>query len=165
MQNDLENNIVNIDVNINNEEKKTADDESNNSSGNYDIIDSKTLRKDIMINNIYPAYKYEIENGLQNIKKWGKIANFLFSTTFIITLISMLISFGAGEFKSISYLSYLAGAINMMSLCSDRFAHYCASRCSSETKKVNILIKSIGINDEIPDTTMISFGDRVTKKE
>jgi hypothetical protein len=134
---------------------------ASNVSNNYDIIDSAQLREYIIVKKIYPAYVKEIEEGLYWRKKWNMVGSLFFTLTFVVVSVSTIISFSVPQFPNISYISYLAGCFGTLALMCDRFAHYCKSQSSESTKKVNILLKSIGINDSLPDvaSTMANNND------
>jgi hypothetical protein len=129
----------------------------------YKIIDNRDLRKKIITELLYPIYYKEVKSSLEWRIKWTELSSFFFIFTTIIVSMSSILSFSAPQFPNIPILSYIAGCVNIIALMSDRFAHYCVSQSSTNTKKTNILINSIGINDTIPDVASSSVPDFVTK--
>lgn len=134
----------------NDTEKTNAPDE------NYHIIDSRIIRKLIIEKKLYPTYENEIDDGLLWRNRWSKMASCFFTVTFIVMAASTIISFSAPQFPDIHIISYLAGCFGVVALMCDRFAHFCSMQSSNNTKRVNMLMKSIGINDTIPDAETVS---------
>lgn len=132
---------------------------SHGSDGNYTVIDSKRLRTKIITEYIYPSYEDEICNNLMQRKLWATMFSIFSSLTIIMICASTIVSFSVPQFPNIDYVSYLAGILGVIALMCERFAHYCSSQGSSSTQKVNVLLKSIGIHDSLPDTLVISPPD------
>jgi len=83
-----------------------------------------------------------------------------FCTISAITMsVSTILSFSAPQFTHVNFASYLAGCFGVVAICCDRFSHYCDTKSSFSTKKVNMLLKSLGIKYKLPDISMISSND------
>jgi hypothetical protein len=128
---------------------------------NYHIIDSRLIRKRVIENKLYPTYEEEINDGLIWRNRWTKISSCFFTITFIVMATSTIISFSAPQFPDVHIMSYLAGCFGVFALMCDRFAHFCNVQSSNNTKIVNMLMKSIGINDTIPDISTVSGGSSI----
>jgi hypothetical protein len=77
---------------------------------------------------------------------------------------STFLTFCASKFTNIDYLNYLAGALGLISLINDRFAHFANKKSSECTTMVNVLLKSIGVNDTIPDISIQVVGNTEVNK-
>lgn len=155
--NETDSNSNIVDLNSNGNRTRESDE-------SYHIIDSRKLRRRIIENKIYPAYEKEIDEGLIWRNKWAKISSCFFTLTFLIMSVSTIVSFSAPQFPEIGIISYSAGCLGVIALISDRFAHYCSSQSTSNTKRVNMLMRSIGINDSIPDVALSSLSDGAMKE-
>lgn len=122
----------------------------------YKIIDSQKLRQDVIEDKIYPAYLKDLDDGLTWRRYWSIIASIFFTSTFVIMSASTILTFIAPQYPNEKYISYISGILGICSLMSDRFAHYCSGQSSNSTRKVNILLHSIGIDDTMPDLSIVS---------
>ena len=123
----------------------------NDKISNYSIIDSKQLRKDIITNKLYPYYLTQIDEHLVYIKIWSRL-HYIFSTISVIMIsASTIVSFSVPQFPNVNYINYIAGVLGVIAVMCDRFSHYCSAEGTSNTQRINLLMKSIGINDTIPD--------------
>ncbi|AYV80313.1 MAG: hypothetical protein Gaeavirus30_3 [Gaeavirus sp.] len=149
----LLNTVIDITPHVNTDPTTTTTD------SNCSMFNSHIIRKRILDTKIYPMYMEEIDNSLKWRDIWARMSSCFFTVTFIIVSVSTIVSFSAPQFPTIHEMSYLAGCFGVLALISDRFAHYCTAQSTSNTKKVNILLKSIGINDIIPDIANASIVD------
>lgn len=142
----------------NNEIKDDKEIESigSGSMGGYREIDSKKLRMEIITEQIYPAYKEEITSNLTQRKVWSTMFSIFSSLTIMMVASSTIVSFSVPQFPNVHYISYLAGVLGVVALMCERFANYCSAQGSASTQRVNLLLKSIGINDELPDTITVA---------
>ncbi len=134
-------------------------------SKDYTIIDSKKLRKKIILEKIYPFYLEEVDSTLLQIKYWSKTYEIFSATTAIMISATTIISFSAPQFPDIHYISYMAGILGVCALACERFTHYCSTQASASTQRTNILLESIGIKDTIPDTQNLKINDEITSPE
>ena len=130
--------------------------QTNVDTNNYTIIDSEHLRKKIILSEIYPAYVSEMHGAIKWRKYWGRIASVSFVLTFIVMSASTFVSFSSSKFPN---LDYLAGALGLVALINDRFAHFADKKSSECTTTINVLLKSIGVNDAMPDTSTQAVGN------
>lgn len=128
------------------------DHRDNDSLGSYTAIDSRKLRMEIMTEDIYPTYKTEIRSNLTQRKVWATLFSIFSTFTVILMGASTVVSFSATQFQNAIYVSYIAGILGVTSLMCKSFSHFCSYQSSTSTHRVNTLLKSIGINDVIPDT-------------
>lgn len=162
----LYNNIRDNNENNNIGDNNTRDD--NSRDNNYKIIDSKKLRMEIITQKIYPAYKEDVDNCLFQRKMWSTMFSIFSTFTILMISASTVVSFSAPQFPNITYISYFAGVLGVIALMCERFAHYCGSQSSVNTQKLNILLKSIGVNDEMPDIMTIdqqNFSEHVVDEK
>lgn len=124
----------------------------NDSLNSYTIIDSKKLRMEILVENIYPTYKTEIKLNLRQRKLWARLFSLFSTLTVILMGASTVVSFSATQFENTVYISYIAGILGVTSLMCKSFSNFCRYQSSASTHRVNTLLKSIGIQDIIPDT-------------
>ena len=113
-------------------------------------IKTEELRSDIIINELDPELKKEINDTLVWRKLWAKLAQIFFTLTFVFMGTTALLSFASNTIATPN-ISYYAGLIGTIGMLNDRFAHYCSSQSSINTLRVNQLLKLVGINDDLPD--------------
>lgn len=145
--------VIELPVIIVHDEKNTSQDsqESDKPSKNdYTFIDSKKIRKQIIVDIIYPNYIDDLTTQYKWRTVWGIFASIFFTLATIVMLASTFLSFVSSYYKEPIY-AFVAGCVGISAVVTDRFAHFCDSRNSNSTKKINALLKSIGINDAIPD--------------
>lgn len=126
----------------------------------YTVIDSRKVRKQIITDMVYPNYMNDLKSQYRWRNVWGTFASVFFTLSTIVMLASTFLSFVSSYYKEPIY-AFIAGCVGIGAVVTDRFAHFCDSRNSSSTKKINTLLRSIGINDTIPD---ISDSTIVTTK-
>lgn len=131
------------------------------SSNDFVIIDSAKLRKKIITEQIYPYYQNEISNNLTQIKIFSTSNSVVLNLTMIMMSLSTIVSFTAPQFPKITYISYIAGVCGVLAILCERFGHFYSSQASLCLQRVNLLLKSIGINDSIPDVMSIQSPDLV----
>lgn len=154
---------INDDLNVEDEVISSGSEKTNAPEVNYHIIDSRIIRKRVIEDKLYPTYEKEINDGLIWRNRWTKISSCFFTVTFVVMATSTIISFSSPQFPDVQIISYLAGCFGVVALMCDRFAHFCNAQSSNNTKIVNMLMKSIGINDTIPDVSTVSGGSVVVE--
>jgi hypothetical protein len=122
------------------------------SNGSFTCFDSRQLRREIITEKIYPAYLSEVDNNLFQRKLWSGMFTVFSSLTVILMSASTIVSFSAPQFPNAGYVSYIAGILGVGSLMCKTFGHFAMVEGSTSTQRVNILLKSIGINELLPDT-------------
>lgn len=133
-------------------ESNANESRDNDSINSYTIIDNKKLRMEILMEHIYPTYKTEIKTNLFQRKIWARFFSLFSTLTVVLMGASTVVSFSATQFKNTIYISYIAGILGVISLMCKSFSNFCRYQSSTSTHRVNTLLKSIGIQDTIPDT-------------
>jgi hypothetical protein len=157
----MDNTVVNL------EEKKqepvqehnSMNDSVNNDSQIIKMECDNDLKNEIIQKHLYPNYVNLIAAGLQDMRYWQYTATAFCTIASIMMSVSTILSFSAPQFTHVNFVSYLAGCFGVVAICCDRFSHYCDSKSSFSTKKVNMLLKSLGIKYKMPDISMLSVGD------
>lgn len=125
------------------------------SNRKFRIIDSSSLRKDIIEQQIYPSIKKEFTDKLEWRLKWQQRGRTYATISFILSVISAILAFASSSslFENIPYLAFLAGCSSLLSASCDRASHFSNNESKECTKRTNELAKSIGIRDTLPDTS------------
>ena len=117
------------------------------------------LVNEIVQKHLYPNYIDMISVGLHDMRYWQYTSTAFCTISAIVMSVSTILSFSAPQFTNVNFVSYLAGCFGVAAICCDRFSHYCDGKSSFSLKKVNILLKSLGIKYKLPDISVLSIGD------
>ena len=121
------------------------------------------LKSKVFNKKIIEKLKTNIENEIIDATswrfKWGKIATVTFCISEIFMIIQTLLSFTAASYQ-ITLISYLAGIIGVIAVGFNRFGAYSKNRSTEKTNQLNDLLKTIGIDNSLPDLM-----EHIEKKE
>jgi hypothetical protein len=117
-----------------------------------DLEITHEFKSNIINELILPNYRDSIEYTIKTKDCWGQTSSICFTLSTVFVGISSLLSFANGQFNS-SFLNYLAGSVGLLAIILDKFGSYSETQDSLKTKKVNDILKHIGIDIKIPDTS------------
>jgi hypothetical protein len=105
-------------------------------------------------NDIFQSFSKEIKDGLASRSHWDKYETRFYTISVIMGIIAGIVAFAAGSVifaSNIGNLTFLAGCCSSAGTGCIIFSRYCDSQCKSSTKKINTLLKSLGITMQLPD--------------
>lgn len=111
------------------------------------------IKKDLVDPNLYDDVKYNIRSK----SRWKLIADISETFAQVLLCASVVLSFASGSFDQ-RVLSFIAGAFGAASMSLLLFSSYSMRESKERTAQVNIILRSLGIN-QIPDITIDSASD------
>lgn len=112
-------------------------------------LQSKYFNKKI-IENIKKNLEDEINDATTLRFTWARVATAMYCISEILMIIQTALSFTAASYQII-LISYLAGIIGVVAIGLNRFGAYSKNQSTEKTNQLNELLKTIGINNELPD--------------
>ena len=103
-----------------------------------------------IIERIKNSLENEIEDASMWRFTWAKIATAMFCISEVLMIIQTALSFTAASYQ-ILLISYLAGVIGVIAIGLNRFGAYSKNQSSEKTTQLNKLLKTIGIDNSLPD--------------
>ena len=122
-------------------------------------LKSKIFNKKI-IEHLQNSLENEIEDASMWRFTWVKIATSMFCISEVLMIIQTALSFTAAAYQ-ILLISYLAGVIGVVAIGLNRFAAYSKHQSTEKTNQLNKLLKTIGIDNNIPD--LVDYTDKKDK--
>ena len=144
----------------------SQDPHDHDKKNDYTVIDSRSVRKRIITDIVYPQYVNDVKSQYIWRSVWGTVASIFFTLATLATLTTTILAFMSAYWKDPVY-AFSSGCVGTIATAIGSFAHFCDSRNSGSTKKINALLRSIGINDTIPDISdsTIDITKAVKKEE
>lgn len=118
------------------------------------LSDLSEVQSSIVKDLIIPSYQNEITQGLKDRILWDKLSTFFYTVSIILNSFSGICAFAAGfaSFQEKSQiLTFVSGTLCSLGIALSIFSKHCEGQSKESTKKVNTLLKSLGINLQIPD--------------
>jgi len=118
-------------------------------------ISTNTIKKfndQIFDEQVFPELKFEITYNLKMRKIWDILGNVCFTLSILLTIVGSLLAFGGNAFPNlIETMSFLSGCGGSLATAFTVFSHYCNTRSSQATKKVNSILTKLGSNMTMPE--------------
>lgn len=112
-------------------------------------LQSKFFNKKI-IEKIKLGLENEISDAATLRFTWSKVSTAMFCISEILMIVQTALSFTAASYQLI-LISYLAGIIGVVAIGFNRFGAYTKNQSTEKTNQLNDLLKTIGINNTLPD--------------
>ena len=112
-------------------------------------LQSKFFNKQI-IEKIKRGLENEISDAATLRFTWSKVSTAMFCISEILMIVQTALSFTAASYQLI-LISYLAGIIGVVAIGLNRFGAYTKNQSTEKTNQLNDLLKTIGINNTLPD--------------
>jgi hypothetical protein len=128
---------------------KPRENRDNKYKEEKNVLQSKFFNKKI-IENIKKNLEDEINDATTLRFTWARIATAMYCISEILMIIQTALSFTAASYQII-LISYLAGIIGVVAIGLNRFGAYSKNQSTEKTNQLNKLLKTIGINNELPD--------------
>jgi hypothetical protein len=112
-------------------------------------LQSKYFNKKI-IENIKKNLEDEINDATTLRFTWARVATAMYCISEILMIIQTALAFTAASYQII-LISYFAGIIGVVAIGLNRFGAYSKNQSTEKTNQLNELLKTIGINNELPD--------------
>lgn len=117
----------------------------------YTLADNNKLKQEILNDVLFPEIKQEVISSLAQRKCWTEMYTVFSTLSFIIMGFSTAISFSVPQFPKLTFLGYFGGILGIVAMSCKTFSHYSSIQSTSSTQNANVLLKSLGINEQLPD--------------
>ena len=120
-------------------------------------LQKNELKSKFFNKKIIERLKNSLENEIEDASlwrfTWAKISTAMFCISEVLMIIQTALSFTAASYQIllISYLAGVIGVIGVVAIGLNRFGSYSKNQSTEKTNQLNKLLKTIGINDVLPD--------------
>ena len=113
------------------------------------------LRKKIILEILLPHYEKKIHSFINNTIQWGTLSIICYILSSIVIGSASIISFINQTYNKF-YLSLISGILSLIAIFVKEFGQFSHRRDKQNSNKVNILLRTIGINSTVPDLSKYS---------
>lgn len=110
------------------------------------------LRKKILVDVLIPYYERRIKGTVKKTNVWSLMTTMCYILSSFTIILSMICSF-LNTYYQKKILSIVAGSFSIFAIILKEFGFYSQGRQKQNSLKTNTLLKTIGIQDYIPDLT------------